>query len=284
MTDYGMKIAELRAANKMTQAELGAMLNVTSQAVSKWENGLSEPDIESIRKICQIFNITFDEFFGAEPTQDTAEGSGQQAQENSSAVVLAYCEMCDKPLHNPKEYQVTVVDGVQHTTCLECIPKKEEMKRKARDEQFAQQRKYIRQEEIDRFKRGLLWGILGAVGLAALMLIGSIVAEQNVVTIIVTAALGLYGGYAIVTQCVWGNSVLSVFGFFLRSFKLPGVIFALSLNGLIFLIVVKLLGAILCAIISVILFFIGFFVTWIYAMIIFPFAIIKEIREIKQMY
>lgn len=48
--NYGQKIAELRKKADMTQAELGESLNVTSQAVSKWENGLSEPDLGTINK------------------------------------------------------------------------------------------------------------------------------------------------------------------------------------------------------------------------------------------
>ena len=292
MTDYGTKIAELRAANKMTQAELGAMLNVTSQAVSKWENGLSEPDIESIRKICQIFHITFDEFFGAETEQKIQEeapeqeATPEQAPEQPQRVVLAYCDTCDRPLHDPKEYQVTIENGVQHTTCINCIPKKEEAKRKARDEKFAAERRYRQSEEAAQFKKGLLWGILGAVGLAVLNIIGGIYASEEVGIwpVIVMTILGAYGGEAMVAQFIWGNSVWDVFGFFLRTLKLPGVIFTLSLDGILFLIFVKILGAILSAIVSVLLFIIGFVVTWIYSMIIFPFALIKQIREIKQMY
>ena len=293
MTDYGKKIAELRNASKMTQAELGAMLNVTSQAVSKWENGLSEPDIESIRKICQIFNITFDEFFGAEPRRE--EDGWQQTTEHTSGVVLAYCDVCDKALYNPKDYQVTIENGVQHTTCLECVPKKAEMKRKAEAERLAEQKKadsekreaqrrYRQQEEFGRVKKGLIWGVLGAIGLAVLMLIGGISSEEPTWTVILTTLLGAYGGYAMIAQFIWGNSVWNVFGFFLRTLKLPGVIFTLSIDGLLFLIFVKVLGAVLSAIFSVLLFIIGFFVTWFYSMVIFPFALIKELHEIRNMY
>ena len=280
MKDYGAKIAERRAARKMTQAELGAMLNVTSQAVSKWENGLSEPDMDSIRKLCEIFEITFDEFFGVETKPD--EKTEPTA---TSAVVLAYCDICDKPLYNPKEYQVTIVDGVQHTTCLDCLRQKEELSRQMHEQQMAQQRKQMHQDEVDKFKKGLLWGILGAVVLGGLLLIGGLEsAEDPLATVIAMSAMGLYGGYAMISQFIWGNSVWRVFTFFLRSFKLPGVIFALSIDGLIFLIVVKLLGAVLRAIISVLLFFVGFFVTWFYAMIAFPFGLIRQIRFIKQIY
>ena len=290
MKDYGTKIAELRTERKMTQAELGAMLNVTSQAVSKWENGLSEPDMESIRKLCEIFEITFDEFFGADTKTETSS-----EEPAAGSVVLAYCDVCDKPLYNPKEYQVSIENGIQHTTCLDCVPKKEEAKRKeqqlriarenkAREEQRIRERKARQDGEMHDLKKGLVWGILGGVVLAVLAIIGTVSAQMDVGIIIAAAAVGLYGGYAMLTQFIWVNSVWDVFGFFLRTLKLPGVIFTLSIDGLLFLIFVKVLGAILSALFSVVLFIIGFFVTLIYAMILFPFALIKEIRDIKTSY
>ena len=69
--NYGQKIAELRKSNNLTQAELGAKLNITAQAVSKWENNLSEPDIDSIRRMCEMFNISVDEFLGVNITPKT---------------------------------------------------------------------------------------------------------------------------------------------------------------------------------------------------------------------
>ena len=291
MTDYGNKIAELRAANKMTQAQLGEQLNVTSQAVSKWENGLSEPDIESIRKLCEIFHITFDEFFGAGPKQEEAV---QAAPVQAPAVVLAYCDTCDKPLYNPKEYQVTIENGVQHTTCIECVPVKAAAKQKQREAQQEAERKQRRlQQEAERRQRqqnewatvrkGLLWGILGGIGLAVLTLIGGITQGDTVLCIVGTI-IGAYGGYALTAQLIWQNSVASVFGFFFRSLKLPGVIFTLDLEGILFLIFVKVAGAILSAIFSVLMFILGFFVAWAYSMIIFPFALIHQIREVKNTY
>ena len=290
MKEYGAKIAELRASKNMTQAELGAMLNVTSQAVSKWENGLSEPDMDSIRKLCEIFEISFDEFFGAE-----SKSADKKEVASTGAVVLAYCDVCDKPLYNPKEYQVSIENGIQHTTCLYCVPKKEEMKRKAEQEKIAKENKAhkekvererkVRQEgEMREIKKGLVWGAVASVVLGIIFLVSTISSKQEIGVIITGAVIGFYGGLAMVSQFIWVNSVWDVFGFFLRTLKLPGVIFTLDIEGILFLITVKLLGAILSAIFSVVLFIIGIFVTLIYAMIIFPFALIKEIREAKNTY
>lgn len=45
---YGQKIAQLRKISNMTQAKLGELLNVSAQAVSKWEHDIAEPDLATI--------------------------------------------------------------------------------------------------------------------------------------------------------------------------------------------------------------------------------------------
>lgn len=57
----GMRIAFLRKRKGMTQEELAQKMEVSSQAVSKWENDVSCPDIQSLPKLAQILNITVDE-------------------------------------------------------------------------------------------------------------------------------------------------------------------------------------------------------------------------------
>ena len=55
--ETGQKIAKLRHNNKITQEELANKIGVSSQAVSKWENGKNMPDIENlmlIAKLCKI--------------------------------------------------------------------------------------------------------------------------------------------------------------------------------------------------------------------------------------
>lgn len=56
----GKFILHLRKQNKLTQKELADKLNVTAQAVSKWENGRGIPDIEFLQKISKEFNVNID--------------------------------------------------------------------------------------------------------------------------------------------------------------------------------------------------------------------------------
>lgn len=56
----GDKIKALRRKKNLSQSQLANELSVTSQAVSKWEKGLSNPDIEIIIKISEFFGVTTD--------------------------------------------------------------------------------------------------------------------------------------------------------------------------------------------------------------------------------
>ena len=60
----GERIAYHRKMNAMTQEELAGKLNVSTQAVSKWEQKLSSPDIMLLPELASIFNISIDELFG----------------------------------------------------------------------------------------------------------------------------------------------------------------------------------------------------------------------------
>ncbi len=57
----GSRIAELRKKKGVTQDQLAEFMSVSSQAVSKWENDLSCPDIASIPQLADFFHITTDE-------------------------------------------------------------------------------------------------------------------------------------------------------------------------------------------------------------------------------
>lgn len=61
----GMRIALLRKQKPMTQEELAEKMEVSSQAVSKWENDLSCPDIQSLprlaRLLARLLGVTVDE-------------------------------------------------------------------------------------------------------------------------------------------------------------------------------------------------------------------------------
>ena len=58
---FGTMIATLRKEKNLTQAEVAEMMGVTDKAVSKWERDLSFPDINSLPKLAELFDMTVDE-------------------------------------------------------------------------------------------------------------------------------------------------------------------------------------------------------------------------------
>jgi transcriptional regulator with XRE-family HTH domain len=54
------QIIRIRKLNNLTQEELANDLNVTRQAVSKWERDISLPDLETIKLISNKYNVSID--------------------------------------------------------------------------------------------------------------------------------------------------------------------------------------------------------------------------------
>ena len=61
METLGRRIAALRRERELKQDELAAMLGISAQAVSKWENDQTCPDITALPKLAEILGITIDE-------------------------------------------------------------------------------------------------------------------------------------------------------------------------------------------------------------------------------
>ncbi|MEE1291398.1 MAG: helix-turn-helix transcriptional regulator, partial [Spirochaetota bacterium] len=60
----GEKIAQLRKDKNMTQSELAEKMCITDKAVSKWERDISHPDVRTIQKLAQIFDVSIEELMG----------------------------------------------------------------------------------------------------------------------------------------------------------------------------------------------------------------------------
>lgn len=66
----GKNIAELRKNSGMTQEQLAETLGVSAQAISKWENEVTMPDIMLLPVIAGCFEITVDELYGGKALKE----------------------------------------------------------------------------------------------------------------------------------------------------------------------------------------------------------------------
>ncbi len=67
----GKHIKQYREQKEMTQEALAEHLSVTRQAVSNWECGKTQPDIETLHKIADVLDITVEELIYGEKRQIT---------------------------------------------------------------------------------------------------------------------------------------------------------------------------------------------------------------------
>ena len=58
-------LKSIRIKNNLTQDEMAEKLLVTRQAISRWENGETEPNIESLKLLSTIFNISINTILGS---------------------------------------------------------------------------------------------------------------------------------------------------------------------------------------------------------------------------
>ena len=73
MLKIGEKIKELRKSQDVTQEKLADYLNISYQAVSKWENGLALPDITLLPKLANFFGVSTDELLDLKTSENEAE-------------------------------------------------------------------------------------------------------------------------------------------------------------------------------------------------------------------
>ena len=65
----GNNIKELRKIHKLTQNDLAEKLNYSNKAISRWESGEVIPDVNTLNKICDIFQIPISQIFESNLTK-----------------------------------------------------------------------------------------------------------------------------------------------------------------------------------------------------------------------
>ena len=95
----GQLITELRKEKGLTQKQLADALNVTDKAVSKWERGLSFPDISMLEPISELLGISIMEILAGE----RQSGDGTLTREEAQDLIQASVELSDEEIRHKKE-------------------------------------------------------------------------------------------------------------------------------------------------------------------------------------
>ncbi len=268
----GNLLASKRKLANMTQQQVGDALNVSPQAVSKWENDLAQPDLASLKRLAELYGVPVSQLIDAadeqEPETSTPEPTAEPAPAPQPTVtyvevpqkpVLAVCEDCNKPLYEGKDIvRGTSLHGrtsVPYVICSKCDQKR---KKKHAEIEMAEAKK-------DK-KRAIVWGIIFAliVGVGLFF-----VPEIRFWSILLGFCTFCLTGCVFIDESFVGDMWQTMISW---SFHAPGVIFELDLDGVIWLIAVKILFWIIGVLFAILAFLFGTAVGFVFA----PFAVIYD--------
>lgn len=113
----GRRIARLRLARTATQERLAKELNVSPQAVSKWENDINYPDISLLPDLARFLGVSVDELLsGASASAPESVAAQESAAEKSTAEVVAVAadepaEIVEEPVEQSNQGIATQSSG-----------------------------------------------------------------------------------------------------------------------------------------------------------------------------
>lgn len=121
-----------RQQKNWTQKQLGEKLGVSKTAVFYWEKGTREPDIKTIKKLCQLFGISPNDLYGADSEEDTSAHDFQRVCDWFEVVGLEL-ESCDDygnySIIHPKKGEVGIMQKYDLINlCNQIIEQGEQLK------------------------------------------------------------------------------------------------------------------------------------------------------------
>ena len=257
----GDKIVELRKLNNMTQSDLGNALNISPQAVSKWERNISQPDFDTIKKMSKIFNVSITEF------SEDKESIVTNKEELIDAKIR--CSKCGNVFDETDLFSVT-----PEPVCFSCneesIKEQEEIQNLEKTKNLESKKK-----AKNLFKGSFIFA--GLITLAVdlffiFCLIGSFSAGEIILTTLVVTILT----YCFSNQMFYDNILRDFVDWFkYRSFSLPGIIFGLDFGGILLALLWKVIVPAIMIIFSLCVFIFGCALAYL----ISPFTFISSVMK-----
>lgn len=113
-----MNLKELRIKNKMYQKDVAKILGIERTTYVKYETGVTEPDIKTLIKLADIFNVTLDYLLGRETSGNISRADESPLTGKELALISAYRNnpamqgAVDKLLGVPAEPENNIADDV----------------------------------------------------------------------------------------------------------------------------------------------------------------------------
>ncbi len=100
---FGEKLSNLRRENNYTQEQLGALLNVSRQTVSKWESDIAYPETDKLIKMGELFNCSMDYLLKEEVTDKNNNPSVlSETKSEENSITIKFGNLCIKERKSEK--------------------------------------------------------------------------------------------------------------------------------------------------------------------------------------
>lgn len=91
------RLKMLRLQKKLTHQDMADFLGITRQGYSKYENGQSQPDIDTINKLAEFFNVTTDYLLGRTDHPNPPEQDDIPEELKDPGLGLFFKELAEAP-------------------------------------------------------------------------------------------------------------------------------------------------------------------------------------------
>ncbi len=254
----------------MTQKDLANRLNMSPQAISRWENDEVEPSIENLSLMSEIFNVSVDELFGrAARPADEKTVSNAMTPPPYNQPPLALCEKCNQPIYKTEDIVRTKNGDEKELLCRRCDAKR---KLATAQGEEAEYKKDLRRSIIWASIAVILGIIVGVVGATQYP-------DMWYVAIILPICAGSFA-FCIRSERTFVSDMWHAIASW--SIGMPGIIFDLDLDGIFDLIIMKAVFAILGAVIAILMFLLATIAALAVSPIALPFAIVFLIKDIAE--
>ena len=90
---FGTRLKKERTNKKLTQEELGKLINKTKNGISQYETGKREPDLSTLNKFAEIFNCTVDYLIGRTDKREATIIEGEEIPKELKDIGIEYLEI-----------------------------------------------------------------------------------------------------------------------------------------------------------------------------------------------
>jgi transcriptional regulator with XRE-family HTH domain len=274
----GERIILFRQKRNLTKTSLASKSGLKEADIEDWEDGRRQPSMEQLGLLARVLGIRTQDLVG-DGSSNTSQGTSTVVNPDTynptNRKPLGYCCVCHKPIYEESDLIKTSHHGQHRTYCKSC---REAARERLKESEHGLQAKW----RVRSFVYGGL--ITAAILTITLIIMISNGASGGVITLGTFLSLFFFPFISCLflrNNCVL-DLVMSVgtWGFV----RMPGIIFSLDFDGLIFLITTKIILFLISITIAVFCFAFAIVLGYVVSLFVYPFALANSYSHPEKFY